>query len=76
MSYDYAGFETAKNDSVSTNPELTTKEEFFEAFEYTIKWGSHDWSLGHCESFQIYNQDGEIIFNSENKDSSTKGEVA
>lgn len=71
MSYDNTGFQTAVKDS---DPKPFPKEEYYEVFEYLLQCGSHDWSSGNCESFQIYNEQGEIIFNSSNREEN--GEVA
>lgn len=66
MSYDNKGFRDAQEGTCLT--ELKSDKEYVEAMEFLIIWASHDWSRGYCQSFQIYNQDGEIVFNSEVKD--------
>lgn len=35
-----------------------------EALEYLFQWGSIDWQQGSCSSFQIYNTEGELVFDS------------
>lgn len=63
ISYNNAGFEAAKENADESL--IETKEEFFKAFEHQFNWGRFDWEKGLCESFQVYNHKGEILFDSE-----------
>lgn len=56
MSYNHAGFETAKAETEPC-PEGH--------IQFLIDWGSHDLSKGFCSSFQIYNELGKVVFSKE-----------
>lgn len=58
MSYDYSGLEEAKKLSEPCPAEF---------IDFLLSWGTFDLERGHCASFQIYNENGEIVYNSETK---------
>jgi hypothetical protein len=67
MSYNQEGFTEAKR--VSDQQEFSL-DELPEMISYLVSCGGYDFLKGHCESYQIYNQDGVIILDSNNAQSS------
>jgi len=60
MSYDHTGFEQAKLDSPDS--EISNANDFSDVFEYLVNYATHDWILGLCHSFQIYDETGDCLF--------------
>jgi predicted nucleic acid-binding Zn ribbon protein len=55
LSYDMSGFESAKKDAEPCP---------VEHIDYLLDWALYDFSKGHCESFEIYDEEGNIFFQS------------
>lgn len=62
MSYDNSGFAEARDNSEIV--EIVNHADFLKQVEELIAWGCHDLFTNNCTSFQIYNEAGEIIFDS------------
>jgi hypothetical protein len=58
MSYDQSGFKEAKRLSDPLAPAMSFQEEFL----VLLDWGFQDMASGNCSSFQIFNDQGEMIF--------------
>lgn len=75
MSYDFAGFTQAllASDNLPFN-----ETEIPEVIAFLKEYGDYDLRQGLCHSFQLYNQDGVIIFDSSASESSNneQNEVA
>lgn len=71
MTYDNQGFEQAVKESDSS-PFLP--EEYRSVLSQLIAWAIHDYTKGFCDSFQIYNEQKEIVF--EMSRPKQKGDVA
>jgi hypothetical protein len=61
MSYDSTGFEEAKKES---DPTPFKQEELPEVIAFLVSWAEHDYKLGLCSSYQIYNESGAILIDS------------
>jgi hypothetical protein len=62
MSYNHEGFEAAK--SFGNDEEFDSTHSLAIVLEDLIATGNHDWFKGICESYQIYNDAGFMVFDS------------
>lgn len=60
ISYDHEGFEAAK--AHGTDEVFDSTHSIADILEQLISDANHDWFHGHCESYQIYNDKGDIVF--------------
>lgn len=61
MSYDHEGFKSAMDHG--TDEDFDSTHSLSEIFEQLLSSANHDWFHGLCESYQIYNEKGEVIYN-------------
>jgi hypothetical protein len=54
LSYDYETFDEAVAQTMTVTSEIT----------HWIKYAEHDHALGICFQYQIYNQGGEVVYQS------------
>ena len=71
MTYDGRGFDAAVKES---DPDPISPENYHNILSQLISWGMHDFTLELCDSFEIYNEQKEIVF--EMKREINKGDVA
>ncbi len=65
ISYDHAGFKEAV---ANTDDKPFPLSQYDDVLGQLLLWGNHDLNLGLCDSFQIYNESGLVVFNSENRE--------
>jgi hypothetical protein len=63
MSYDNYGFKAALD--YGTDEHFNREHTLAEQLEQLLDHASWDLYKGFCKSFQVYTEDGELIFNSE-----------
>lgn len=63
LSYNNEGFAVALQNG--TDESFNKKHSLAEQLEQIIAHAEYDMAFGYCHSYEIYNQDGEIIFSKE-----------
>lgn len=59
--------ETFESSMIGADMSPIEDREYRSALHYLISWGQHDLNMGLISKFKIYDQDGNVVFVSEEK---------
>lgn len=64
LAYENESFESSK---IGADISPIEDHEYRAALQYLISWGQHDLNMGLISKFKIFDQDGNVVFVSEDK---------